>query len=105
VTNRRKSKESTEAIPPDCVYSKWQLSSFPNCNTLHELDLSEEIGASLSLSKKGRRYFPKKNATTTSTYIGSGLWRNVWSFQTANPSFNHDDDTVVLKMMKPGTFT
>jgi hypothetical protein len=37
------SKQSTENIPPDCVYSKWQLSSFPNCNTLHELDLSVEF--------------------------------------------------------------
>jgi hypothetical protein len=77
------------------------------CLARTELDLSAEIGATLSLSnKKGRRYYQNKNATTT-TYIGSGLWRDVWSIETVNnPSFddnNNNVDTVVLKMMKPGT--
>ena len=62
---RRKTKvvDNKETMPPGCIPSDWHKFSFPTCNSLHEIDLGEELWG---------------NSSAKSRYVGSGLWRDVF---------------------------
>lgn len=94
-TNTTKKRRDIELLSNDCEYQSWQTTSFPTCNSLHELDFSQLI------------HFTSYNSQQPG-YVASGYWRDVFVIADAAPSpaihnKNNSNDntvaTVVLKMM------
>jgi len=74
---RRERPEIVEFLPPDCERLSWHNFSFPNGNTIHEIDLTN----------------PKPKMVR---YIASGLWRDVWAIRPTSP----EEKPLILKVMK-----
>jgi Protein kinase domain len=75
------SKTNKETLPTGCVPADWHSFSFPNCNSLHEMNVKEDL-------------MVNNERPMVAAYIANGLWRDV---------FQMTDDVgelYVLKMMK-----
>jgi len=89
--NTKSSGGSKEKPPHGCHFTKWQLSSYPNCNDVHgTIDLTFDLGLRPPM-KRNKKYIYSKPLDKEYGYIGSGLWRDV---------FKLPSQQVVLKIMK-----
>jgi serine/threonine protein kinase len=95
-----------EDLPPICHFQKWQLTSYPNCNEIHEIDLADIVRTkSISMNKKRRlkimySLFQHNTTEIEVGYVDSGLWRSVWKVDPRQESQEWNQVPAVLKMMK-----
>lgn len=80
-----KKAKKKEADLPGCERPKWHSHSFPNCNDVHGINLSNMI-------VRGAREKPKQLG-----YVGSGLWRSVFAVAAGA---GNEKELSVLKVMK-----
>lgn len=71
----------------DCVYaSPWQTSSFPNCNTIHELELQ-------AAGRTAEQNIHDEHAILS--HMGNGWFRDAWQVE-----MGAKNETVVLKTLR-----
>ena len=117
--NRRSGSGVPEKPQRGCDPSEWQKSNFQNCNDIHEIDLRialhmKRFGPKLSDMGRGNlssdeagATFERRGSAHSSGYVGSGLWRSVWTVDPRGETGEKDEDTAiigshpaVLKVMK-----
>jgi hypothetical protein len=76
---QRKKKKDVKDDDENCERPDWQLASFPNCNEIHEIDLTDTYRRSSKENKVG--------------WVADGFWREVI---VVDPRI----DVIVMKMMK-----
>jgi len=120
--NNNPKKKNMEDLPEGCDYKRsWQVTSFPTCNSFHELDMPQN----LPYSPRGWKQKTKQQQQGPSgdndhgnkyRYMGSGLWRDVYasplsSFSSSILSSNTssssslEEDPYVLKLFKMEHYT
>ena len=105
---KKSSRISKSEIPEGCSELEWQRLNYPNCNNIHEIDLNVFGPVLLKTSDRRRHTLPNKdslaNPLARPDYVGSGLWRDVFSLQprwvSQSRHDGYDSERVVLKMMK-----
>lgn len=109
-TSQQQKKSSTTTENADCVpMASWQTDSFPSCNILHEIDLTN-LPMSLDRHAEGNvSAAPRSNYNHDALYIlGQGWFRITWKYDTfkasvenhPNPSITLEPESVVLKTLR-----
>jgi serine/threonine protein kinase len=94
------SNNRVDRIPKGCSYISWHTLAFPNCNDIHEIDLTQ----ALNIRRNGpmipvflgddQAIAPDASIEEDWTiaqkmgYMGSGLWRQVWK---VNPRYETNE--------------